>query len=343
MGLGDAGHELYRVFGAAKVGGRRIAVVNSGSSQVRFFDTTGNFVGQVGRKGNGPGEFDNAFYLWPLTGDSLAVGDYPPWRYHVFSKEGVWSRTMRPAPTYGSPVVTIVLADGRAVLADRPRRSLTPEFVPQFITLVVHSPEGELEDTLGTYSRGRWGRLSHDQGGGGLYPLFEAPFRASGSGSRLIVGEGGNAEVSVFEGPGRLSLRAKVRWSLPHDRRVLPEHVAAERERLEAFYQALGPGALERARESLLHPARPVSDDFPAFQELLVDTEGQLWVQKYPRPGEPDFREWLVFDPGGRYRCTISIPPVDEVYEVGPDYVLAYARDEAGIEQVREYEIRWPQ
>jgi hypothetical protein len=70
--------QLYRVFGAARLSDGRIALVNSGAHQLRFYDRHGRFLQQVGRNGSGPGEFRDAFYLWVLPCDTIWVGDYSP-------------------------------------------------------------------------------------------------------------------------------------------------------------------------------------------------------------------------------------------------------------------------
>lgn len=119
-------YELHRVFGAGRLSDGRIAPVNQGSQQLRFYDQQGRFLDQSGRRGNGPGEFRNAFYLWVLPGHTIWVGDYRPWRYLVFSPQGEWVRNVQPDPMYiNPPGVMGVLDDGRTVLYHRPRSTRT--------------------------------------------------------------------------------------------------------------------------------------------------------------------------------------------------------------------------
>src|SRR5687768_1257800 len=97
---GEEAYQLYRVFGARKLSDGRIVLVNQGSQQLRFYDASGKFLNAAGREGRGPGEFENAFYLWVLPGDTVWVGDYRPWQFHVFGPDGTWKRTVRPTPQY---------------------------------------------------------------------------------------------------------------------------------------------------------------------------------------------------------------------------------------------------
>jgi hypothetical protein len=58
----------------------------------KLFDASGKYIGSVGRKGKGPGEFEWPANLWQLTRDSIAVVDAP--RIHVFSSGLRYIRTV---------------------------------------------------------------------------------------------------------------------------------------------------------------------------------------------------------------------------------------------------------
>ncbi|MEX2285379.1 MAG: 6-bladed beta-propeller [Gemmatimonadota bacterium] len=95
-------YELHRVFGATRLSDDRIVLVNQGTQQIRFYDQTGQFVAQTGRAGEGPGEFRRAYHLWVTPGDSIWVGDYVPWQFHIFGPDGTHTRTVRPMPLYAN-------------------------------------------------------------------------------------------------------------------------------------------------------------------------------------------------------------------------------------------------
>jgi hypothetical protein len=153
---GGAEYELYRVFGASELSDGRIAVVNSGSNEVRFYNQTGTHLQSVGRRGRGPGEFENAYLLWVLPGDTAWVGDYSPWQFHLFGPDGRWSRTVRPEPTFHHlPAVIEVLADGRTLLAVRPLPSENENWSEQQLIVTLHAPDGTVQDTVGLFPNGR--------------------------------------------------------------------------------------------------------------------------------------------------------------------------------------------
>lgn len=328
-------YELFRVFGASQLGDGRIALVNQGTQQVRFYDQRGQFVSEIGGPGEGPGEFLNAFQLWVLPGDTLWVGDYRPWQFEVFAPDGVWIRSVRPQPQYlNPPAVMVVLDGGVSVLADRAISSGSSEPFPlREITLVTHGPDGALTDSLGTYPSGRYGRVPENPSTVLVYPLFEPFLRTAGSGQLLAIGHMSEASVSLFDATANMTLRRIVRWDDGRDRTVSGSEVESAREEL-----AQG-GALD----PLFDPNRPVEDTFPAFSELRLGRDGRLWVREYPRPGQAarDLR-WLVFGQDGSFACGVIMPELDDVLDVGSDYFLALDRTDLGIERVVRYSIGQP-
>lgn len=76
------------------------------SAQVVFqFDSSGGLIREIGRKGQGPGEFALAYRLW-LDGDTLHVFDAMQNLVHVFSSAGELQRSRR-VPYVASTALTV--------------------------------------------------------------------------------------------------------------------------------------------------------------------------------------------------------------------------------------------
>jgi hypothetical protein len=95
---GDPSHELYRVSGAVRLTDGRIVVANSGSSELRYFDSNGDYLKSVGRRGGGPGEFTGDLKLLPYHGDSLLVWDARLRRFSLFDLNGAFVRVLAMPP-----------------------------------------------------------------------------------------------------------------------------------------------------------------------------------------------------------------------------------------------------
>jgi len=340
---GEEAYELYRVFGAARLSDGRIVLVNQGTQQIRFYDREGRFLSAAGRAGEGPGEFRNAFHLWILPGDTVAVGNYRPWEFLLFSPEGNWLRTVRPTPFYPNPPgVAGLLRDGRAVLSQDGRgRQTDSRFQDQELTVVVHGADGGLHDTLGIFPHGRRGQVDPDPASVWLFPLFESFTRVAAGGSRVVLGHGATSELAVHDMEGGPQHEMYVRWTVG-DRTIGAEDIDAERRRLIEPYADMEPGRRRRLVDPLVSEARPVADRFPAFSAVRLGRDGRIWVREYPRPGDTERQRWIVFASDGRFQCRATLPKIEELLEAGADYVLGEGRGELDVERVLEYSLAPP-
>ena len=76
----------------------------------------------------------------------------------------------------------------------------------------------------------------------------------------------------------------------------------------------------------------------PAYDGVIVDRGGNLWVEAYRRPGDSVPR-WTVFDAQGVMLGAVAVPDLFEIMDVGDDYVLGKWVDELDIEHVQMYEL----
>ncbi|NIW83642.1 MAG: hypothetical protein GWN18_14025 [Thermoplasmata archaeon] len=103
---------------------------------------------------------------------------------------------------------------------------------------------------------------------------------------------------------------------------------------------------MERARDEerrriyrTLYETMPFPEIMPAYEDLVVDAEGNVWVEAYRRPGD-DQPRWEVFDPRGAFLGTVLTPQRFRIFEIGSDYLLGRWADTMDVEHVRMYELR---
>src|SRR5687767_7351757 len=68
---------LSRVRAAIRLDDGRIVVANGGSAEIRIYDAKGTFQKALGRRGQGPGEFDNLTWIAATSGGTIAAWDSP--------------------------------------------------------------------------------------------------------------------------------------------------------------------------------------------------------------------------------------------------------------------------
>ena len=336
-------YELHRVFGATRLSDGRIALVNQGTQEIRFYDSLGAHLRRAGRPGEGPGEFRNAFHLWLLPGDTLYVGDYRPWQFLVFDSRGTWIRTIRPVPFYlNSPEVISVLADGRMVLGSRPvSASGDTDFQLRQVTVFLHGPDGAVTDTLGTYPDGRWGTVENTPNAVRLFPLFESFARIAAAGTRVVVSHSSRPELLVYSARDSLRLERIVRWTGP-DRRITSGDIDAERRRITESYKGMEAGMRARFLDPEISEKRPVAEEFPAFSRLLLGRDGRIWIREFRRPAMPELQRWFGLDSSGRFECYTELPLRQNLLEVGTDYYLVEDENDDGVELILQYTLMRP-
>ncbi len=132
-------------------------------------------------------------------------------------------------------------------------------------------------------------------------------------------------------------------WTIPTER---PELVGLDRSgevllkvAWEAGSRTIPVDASDEVREELRGLKR-----FPAARRLIVGTTGLVHVQRVawgdgrPRIGP----EWLVFGPEGDLVARLDVPRDLEAMAFGPGLLVARARDEAGVVEIRVYALRKP-
>jgi hypothetical protein len=85
----------------------------------------------------------------------------------------------------------------------------------------------------------------------------------------------------------------------------------------------------------------PYPKHMPAYDKLIVDAEGNLWIEDYHRPTDKETR-WAVFDSTGQMLGAVTMPERFVPLEIGADYVLGRWQDELEVQYVREFGLEKP-
>ncbi len=328
------------VRGAGLLSDGSIAVIDRSSEEVRVFGADGRHLVSMGRSGDGPGEFRSAWFLWVLPGDTLWVGDYRPWRYNVFTRDGQFVRAAQMTPVYPNPSrAGGVLRNGISVNTRTTYIGRSDFTVPDTLIVEAHDTDGQLIATVARVPNTVEGMTAKSEIANlTLTPLFAASASADAIGSTIAVGHGRDPEVRLFD--DELRLRRIVRWSEP-SRGVTAADVSAWR---DSYVESLGGRDSDRwgpSSEAIADSDRPVAGVFPAFSSMMLGTDGRLWVAPYRKPGQEP-RRWMAFEPDGTFSCHLERVPIS-IHEIGADYVLGVQTDELGVPTAVMYRLGRPQ
>lgn len=331
---GDSVYLFQRIRDARLLPDDRIVVADQGLSVLRVYDTDGTFLTQMGRKGEGPGEFESLSEMWIKAPDTVGVWDRGTLRLTFFASDGSVARTVPLEPSVESAGVGTLdflvgqLADGTLALgsltvdADGRDRISVERFGPEGAHV------GRVTEVKG-FIRGASG-----PGPFSPYPYFDVHR------NEIYFTNGETPTVHVWS-PADGAADEWMNRTVGFPR--------AENDPAAAW-DAVGPileARDDRLQLSFLDRAEP-PDSIPHVAGLLVDDRGRIWTKSYDAPydamwidGGSRVRggEWWVAGPTGGLVATVSVPDGVIPLQVEDDRLLALTVDRLGIERVQVHRI----
>ncbi|MGH7482222.1 MAG: 6-bladed beta-propeller [Longimicrobiales bacterium] len=329
---GDPAYQLYQAWDATRLSDGTIVVANSGTKELRFYDTTGRHVRSVGGEGAGPGEFDGIMFVGVAAGDTIIVWDASTKRISRFSLGGTFldATTVEFAGLF--PQAVGMFGDGSVAVNDgfgtpTTFHEMSSGPVLDSATYVRVEPGSAAVDTLGTFA----GNELYVEIGEGTLGISIRPFGERTAfathGDRYYVGARDEFEIRVY-GAASDSLETVIRIPRTPEP-VTEEHVARWRERRLANASEDRRAELRREFERI----QPV-DHFAPYADLIVDSEGAIWGARGAPAADATVTTFDVFDPDGRYLGAVPVPAALSPLEIGPDWILASTRDALDIEHI---------
>lgn len=331
---GDAAFST--IHSALRLESGEIVVADGPPSRVAVFSPEGAYLHSLGRRGEGPGEYQDACCLTLFQDSLVAVYDTRLARLTLFASTGAYvasgpvgrrERDLFSAPvgSYGESSLVlkevplprpqergVVFRDTTRLLLNALRVDgdrLTSERVEEIAA--VPGPE-MFSDNPPRASEIPFGRRG----------VFAASrfwiAHASGDGWAFILqgAQGSRRRISRVWDPKPVT---RTEWE-------------SSREQLIAGAQGGGqgptppPGVVRGFYEDLFS-RMPKPDHHPPFRALLIDASDHVWAQQ----GDPEHPgSWSVFEAGGRYLGDVRMPAGFTPVQVGRDWVLGLAESADG-------------
>lgn len=308
----------------------------------------------LGGEGDGPGEFHRVGSLVPLTGDTLAVWDPDRRRISFYTLAGELVREVdlsglaQPSPR-AAPSTDMTASFSRLLPSTYGTLVLFMEgaFGPGVGVRRVEAPSYRITTAGDTVARfGPFpGRSSYVGPQTGLMPYpFGAATHATTAGGALVVGIAESPEFRVYGPDGDLA--RIIRWE-GGDRGVAGPPVERWERFVAGWLGDMQPPQRDRMRAML--DAIPSPERLPAFDGLVGDENGRVWVGEYvgplELPGLPlrervPARRWMVFDTAGVLTATLEMPEGFQPHALRSGEVWGVFTDELDVESVRGYEIK---
>jgi hypothetical protein len=306
-------------------------VVSDGTANVlRIYNRAGRHLITAGRKGRGPGEFENLGWIAECAPDSIFAYDYTEGRIAVFSAKGAFTRSfaIRTAGTPSPPYQWRCSRSGLLVVVGWPRyENVRTEHYRRPVIVGVAGLDGSVARAVGTFPGDE--RTRHARSDGPR--AFGQRLIVAVDHDRILIGPGGDFSISIYSAQG--DSIGSFRGSVSTER--------------------IRPAAIRAYKDSLIRSARPefraswarqlakaeFPENYPPYDNIIADSERRVWVRRYPKPGDRA-SQWIVLSPAGAVIASVSMPLNYLPTQIERDSVVGIWTDSLGVPYVRVYALR---
>lgn len=338
---GDSLLQFHEVRNGTLLEDGGIVIANSGTNEVRFYTSGGEFETEVGRTGSGPGEFQSLGPLTRIQGDSVAAYDYQLRRTTILSPVGTQVRDVAldvlqtPVPL-GRP---FRLDDGSWIsggagfssqqLGSERETGLVRADAPIFRI----NPDASRADTIGMFPGLEIAMIASGRGFMFGPPPFARNLHYFVHREEIYIGTAERLEITVLAPDGRLR---RILRGPDLDLTITPE-------RIEAYQQAMLELAVARGFDPAATEARFEDEIYPpsraAYVAMFVDDEGNVWLGEGGAGAFEPPPQWMIFAADGRYLGEVPVPAGFRVLDVRDGRVLGVATDELDVEYLHVYRL----
>jgi hypothetical protein len=291
---------------------RGLAVDNQGAiyaldqrkPSIDVFSNAGTHLRSIGRRGQGPGEFQNPFFISLSPAEEMMVGEMG--RLSYFDRSGIF---LRSRDNSVQPLAFVkFLSNGTAVGT----RMVMEEKNPRY-EVVLCGPELEVKSVLAS---------SRMPDPSAKYNLFASVIRWDLPGGKEIVcgSEGEAFRLDVFDADGRVV------------RRIYKDYDPVPVTDLDIDRQMKRHGF--QSRDEVSFPSH-----LPPIWWVYADEDGRIYVSTWQRDALSGISIFNIFDPEGRYLCDSRIPGEPIVFKNSELYAIV--EDADGIQYIKRYHMTW--
>ncbi len=338
--------------------GDRIVAIDLTASTLRVFDAEGAFLRSLAGQGRGPLELQSIVIWAAVAGDSIAVWDASQRKAVRYSVEtGGGQSVATPERGWRDGRFWFVrgfFADGSFVVIDLPNyQEMDPGRRVLATELHRFSAAGEHEGVLATVPFQEAWNVDELVAGP---VVFTVEGIAEASGDDLWVAYP-NPAFELQKLSSTTGNVERITRRMTPAKPVPEEMIQRARDMQAATFEGFDlPAEMQNPLRRLLEN-QEYADSLPPFRTFKVAPDGHLWIEQASwdtqydismleegavlPPAEP--KNFIVFDPEGRWLGTLATRAGFTLTEVGADYVLGVRTDEFDVPFVERYPILKPQ
>ena len=329
----DHRDQLGRAVAAARFDNGQIAVLDAFIPAVRVYSAKGVHLRDLGRSGQGPGEFGEVIAFATVSDTAVVLDRSGDVEWITSDGRHLRSLTTRQSgfldPRFNARP-SAVLYDGSVLLRAEERLYGRVRGEYRQTVGLLRVANRVVSDTIGWF---RGDSIRTDAGDNPI-PRPYLPdagllwssaggrvFAVTADATKVIIVTVGGAPIGEFAAEGRrtpvneadvaaIADEWAARGATANDRRVIREFVEG----------------------------RPRARVAPFFRSMLAVSAQELWIESWQRDGSSS--EWLVYSATGALIARVLVPANLKLQDVGADWVLGVARDDDDVQHVRLHRLR---
>jgi hypothetical protein len=336
----DVSVQFGRIASVAKLMSGEVIVADRSSMELQLFSPAGKYLKTLSRQGDGPGELRTLNGMSRVADTIFLTEGFPgPARLHAFSASGFLGRRLVQASSVRERLSPLArLADG-SVLVENGRgfRVATPEPPGTFVRDTVR-----LGVLHGDVSDGRVAWLGEFPATSMLWydigpPSHRAALGQDDLGAMLVwctsnagiwVGDSGTGDITLFTTSG-----------IPRKSFALPLPAITQGAIRERLQQALAEATnrIDSTRVRAVYGRGRSVGNMPVFSRFIAGPDDEVWVERWPMPGQS--KHMVVLRPDRGIVATVTVPTSVTLYDIGLDYVAGSELSESGVEHAVVYRL----
>lgn len=320
-------------------------ILDQQAAQVHRVSASGEYLGSVGRKGGGPGEYELPTGMRVAPDGRVLVRDTRRASWTVFGPDGTYLENLRLDGSLGRPASLRIRRDGSIVgvpnevlmvEAGRLKRTYMVDGAASLpdaerLPLIALDADGQAPHILSEM------RLPERQAVNGQ--VVETAFLSGFTWDLLpdgrvvvadsvvwelrVVGSAETPDLRIWRSIPPMAVTAQMRENEIERRAALPSGGWSGGAVSSGGTAPEGREAIVRATAERLRSGLRFADVRPAIRRIMTDPEGRIWVSRTPESvdrGAPGLVD--VLDASGRYLGTVSDFSLPDA--VGPDGLMAW-------------------
>ncbi len=273
-------------------------IADYAANHIKCFDASGKFLKLLGREGQGPGELSRPYTL-TFSKDNLVIWDMGNSRFSIIATDGtpVKQRSLN-RNEEGWPWKIRSLSTGDILLETQKQNYRVPD-APQFTELRLYSPLMEFKKVV--FSQQVFTqKIIHNPTRNIPQPFVGRVYWDVTPNGQIVIGFSGSPEIGIYD-PEKGKI-ASFTFKFPA--------IKVTDKDKKAFFDGITysqGGQVTQGAPDYMKNNVDFPKNKPAFNQIVVDSEGNILVSLYGKDPSQDYKSFQAFDMQGRVLGEVKI------------------------------------